>query len=184
MTKALIVIDMLEGYMKDTDNSKKIIKNISSLIKTFQQNDLKVILSMPKFGSKRKNPVMIRLWGEELKGNPDDSKIIKELSCFKYDKIIEKSEYDVFYKTKFETYCKTNNIDELYFSGVFSGACIFFSAAGAAIRKIQPYLITDASGGPRRSLVNKGWQQDTFKRFKLMIGPLISTNKLIEIINK
>ena len=181
--KALIIIDMLNGFMKDTDNPKKIIKNQISLIKSFKKHKLPIILVSGNIKSKP-NPVMTWLWGEELKDNPADKEVISELKKFKYDKHIKKSEYDVFYKTDFEKYCKQKGIDELYFSGVFSGACVFFSAAGTAMRGIQPILITDATGGPRRSLVNKGWQQDTFKRFKLLIGPLTTTNKLIKLLNK
>lgn len=64
---------------------------------------------------------------------------------------------------------------ELYFTGVFSGACVYFSAVDAAQRMIQPYLVTDATGAPRRSMVEKGWNQHTKEKFKLMIGPLITT---------
>jgi len=180
MTKALIVIDMLEGYMKDTDNPGKIVANISKLIQTFKKKGNKVILSIPKFGSKRKNPVMIKLWGEEFKNDPESQKLVKELSKFHFDKVIEKFEYSSFFKTDLEKYCKKHNVTDLYFTGVFSGCCVFFTAVDSAYRIIQPHLVTDASGGPRRSMVNKGWQQDTFKRFKLMVGPIITTKKLIE----
>jgi len=81
---------------------------------------------------------MDRLWGEELEENPKDKEIIKELQKYTYDKIIKKTEYDVFYKTDFEKYCKEKNIDELYFTGVYSGACVFFSASAAAIREYNP----------------------------------------------
>ena len=93
MAEALIVIDMAEGYMKDTSSSKKVISNISKLIQAFKKKGNKVILSMPKFDSKRKNPVMIRLWGEEFKDDPESQKLVKELSNFKFDKKIEKVEY-------------------------------------------------------------------------------------------
>jgi len=32
--------------------------------------------------------------------------------------------------------------------------------------------------------VNKGWQQDSFKRFKLLIGPLLTTKKVVQIIKR
>jgi hypothetical protein len=49
----------------------------------------------------------------------------------------------------------------------------------AAYRHIQPYLVTDAAGGPKISLVDKDWHKNTCDAFKLMIGSLITTNKLI-----
>lgn len=179
MVNALIVIDMLEGYMKDTHNPKKIIKNIVKLIKEFKKRKKIVILSVPDFNYSIKNPVMIKLWGEEFKNDPQGRKLIKELSHFKYDKIVKKHEYSTFYDTDFEKYCKQNKIDELYFTGVFSGCCVLFSAVDSAYRHIQPYLVTDAAGGPRKSLVDKNWHKNTCDSFKLMIGPLITTNKLI-----
>jgi len=180
MAKVLIVIDMVEGYMKDTDNPDKIIGNISRLILAFKKKGNKVILSKPQFGNKRRNPVMIRLWGEEFKNDPGSQKLVKGLSKFKFDKKIEKVEYSYFFKTDLEKYCRKHNITDLYFTGVFSGCCVFFSAVDSAHRVIQPHLVTDASGGPKKSLVNKNWQQDTFKRFELMIGPVITTKTLIK----
>lgn len=179
MTKALIVIDMLEGYMKDTDNPKKIIRNIVKLIKEFKKRKKKVILSVPDFNYSIKNPVMIKLWGEEFKDDLQGRKLIKELSNFKYDKIVKKHEYSAFYDTDFEKYCTGNKIDELYFTGVFSGCCVLFSAVDSAYRHIQPYLVTDAAGGPKKLLVDKDWHKNTRDTFKLMVGPLITTNKLV-----
>ncbi|MHA1721274.1 MAG: isochorismatase family cysteine hydrolase [Promethearchaeota archaeon] len=182
--KALVIIDMFKGYMKDTDNPKKIIKNQVKLIKEFKKHKYKIIIVKATPKKTAENPVMFRLWGEEFKDEPKSKQLVDDLNKLKYDKTIIKTEYSVFYKTDFEKFCKQNKIDELYFTGVFSGCCVLFSAVDSAYRRIQPILITDATGGPRRSMVNKGWQQDTFKRFKLMIGPLITTNKLIKSLNK
>jgi len=179
MVKALIIIDMVNGFMGDTHNPKNIIKNQISLIKEFKKKKLPVILVFGKDRAKP-NSVMDRLWGVELEDNPDDKEVIKDLLKFKYDKIVKKPEYDIFYKTDFEKYCKQKGIDKLYFTGVFSGACIFFSAAGAAIRDIQPYLVKNASGSPRRDLVSKSWENDTYNRFKLLIGPVVTTNSVIK----
>ena len=178
MAKALIVIDMLQGYMKDVQDSEKVVKNIVMLVEHFQKNKCKVILSVPDFNRKEQNPVMIRLWGEEFKDDPESQKVVKELASLKYDKVIKKEEYSSFYKTDLEQYCKKNNITELYFTGIFSGCCVLFTAVDAAYRHIQPYLVTDAVGGPRRKLVERNWQKDTFERFKLMIGPLVKTKNI------
>ena len=183
MTKALVIIDMLKGYMEDTDNPKKIIKNQVKLIKAFKKNKYKVIISIANPKKTAKNPVMYRLWGEEFKDDPEGKKLVKELTQFKFDKIIKKSEYSIFYKTDFEKYCKKQKIDEIYFAGVFAGCCLFFSAVDAAYRRIQPYLITDAAGGAKKTLVGKGWDKGTQIRFKKMIGPLINSKNLIEKLN-
>ena len=92
MTKALVIIDMLKGYMKDADNPKKIIKNQVNLIKAFKKNKFKVVLAIADPKKTAKNPVMFRLWGEEFKDDPEGKKLVKELTQFKFDKIIEKAE--------------------------------------------------------------------------------------------
>ena len=112
--------------MKNVDNSKRIIANQLKLIDEFKKQKLPAILVFGK-DRKKQNAVMIRLWGEEFKDNPSGKEVISELANKKYDKIVKKEEYDVFYKTDFEKYCKKNKIDKLYFTGIYSGCCVFFS---------------------------------------------------------
>ena len=116
---------------------------------------------------------------KEFKDDPEGKKLVKELTQFKFDKIIKKSEYSIFYNTDFEKYCKKQKIDEIYFAGVFAECCIFFSAVDAAYRHIQPYLITDASGCAKTK-IEKERRKRTEYMFKLMLGPLITTKNLIK----
>ena len=177
MVQALVIVDMHRGYMKDVDNPEEIIQNQINLIKTFKTHKLKVILFVINPQKTAENPVMYRLWGEEFKNDPEALEVVKELAELDYDKIVEKSEYSIFYRTDLEKYCGEQDIDELYFAGVFGGCCIFFSAADAAYRRIQPYLVTDAVGDPRES------KDETHRRFELLIGPLITTKELIKKID-
>ena len=183
MAKALIVIDMLRGLMKDTDDPRKIIRNQIKLIEAFKKNNCRAILALHDYERGYKNPVMIRLWGEEFEDDPEGKKLVPELERFEFDKIVKKQEYSAFYRTDLERYCKNNKIGELYFTGVYCGCCIFFSAVDAAYRQIQPYLVIDATGSGKKSLVGLNTEKETYKRFKLMIGPLVRTDKLIEQIS-
>ena len=185
MTKALVIIDMIKGQMKDTKNPKTIIKNQINLIKEFNKSNYKVIFVRPGTdGPHTPNPVMLRLWGDESKDDPEYLYPVEELAGLKYDRIIKKPEYSAFYRTDLEEYLKDNNIDEVYLAGVFAGCCVYFTAVDAVYRHIQPYLITDACGFPVESLTSSGWKQNTLDRFKLMLGPLITTAELIEEISK
>lgn len=178
MTQALIIIDMMQGYMSDTHNPKKVIENIVKLAKAFKKSKKKVILAIPNSGNNRKNPVMIKLWGDEIEENPGILKLVPEIEKIKFDKIIKKDEYSAFFNTDFEAYCKKNKITELYLTGVFSGACVYFTGVDAAYRMIQPYLVKDATGGPKKSLVSSSWNEKTLESFKLMIGPLVTTKQV------
>ena len=181
MVKALFIIDMIKAAKTDTHNYEGIIKNQLKLIDEFNKNKLPVIIITGK-PRKKKNQVMLKLWGDEDKVNAKKGldKLDSRIEKAKRTKLLKKSEYDMFFQTDLEEYCRKKKIDEIYLCGVYSGCCIYFSGAGAAMRGIQPYLVTDAAGGPRKDLVSGGWQQNTFKRFKLMIGQLITTKELIK----
>ena len=121
--------------------------------------------------------------GEELKDDPEERKVVEDLAGFIYDKVVEKSEYSAFYNTDLEEYCNQNQISEMYFTGIFSGRCVYFTAVDAAYRRIQPFLATDAGGGPKESLTEK-WQKYTLEGFKTMMGPLMTTEQLIKELNE
>lgn len=140
MVKALIIIDMLQGYMKDADNPPKIIENQIKLIKEFKKLKYKVILSMHDPQKAAENPVMYRLWGEELKDDSEGKNLVKELTGITYDKVIKKAEYSVFYKTDVGEYCRKNQIDELYFTGIFAGCCVFLVQSMQLTAAFSPIL--------------------------------------------
>ena len=151
-----------------------------NLIKAFRRKHHKIILARPSIKNHKKNSVMIRLWGEEFKDDPKGKLLVTELRKIKFDKIIDKSEYSAFYNTDLQIYCNKNRIDELFLTGTFSGACVYFTGVDAAYRHIQPYYVNDAVGSPKKSLVGIKWKGDTIKKFKLMIGPLVNTKDVLK----
>ena len=177
MVKALIIIDMIKGNTLDIYNSNEIISNQVKLIEEFNKNNLPVIVVTGKSDAE-KNPVMQRLWGDEFTDEPEKKELIPEVANSKHSIIIEKSEYSAFFQTRLEQYCKDNNIDELYFTGVYSGVCVYFSAVDAAYRKIQPYLVTDASTTEKQE-----WHDRNCNQFETVIGPLIRTEDVIKSLN-
>ena len=176
MVKALIIIDMVESYKLDTYNAEEILKNQLRLIDAFNSKSYPVIMVMGDTNAPS-NPVMVRLWGNESEEHAKKGidQLVPELQNSKYSKMIKKPEYDAFFRTDLEEYCKNNNIDELYFCGVYSGVCVFFSAAGAAMRGIQPYLVVDAA-----SSESPEWHERNSENFQVLLGPLITSDDLIK----
>ena len=174
MVKALIIIDMIKGNTLDIYNPNEIIFNQVKLIEEFNKHNLPIIVVTGKPNAEI-NSVMLRLWGEEFAGESEKKELIPEIANSKHSIVIEKSEYSAFFQTELEQYCKDNNIDELYFTGVYSGCCVYFSAVDAAYRKIQPYLVTDASTTEKQE-----WHNRNCNQFETLIGPLIKTQKVIE----
>lgn len=176
MVKGLIIIDMSKSYRQDTYNAKEILDNQLKLISAFNKKKLPVIIVTGK-KKKKSNPVMQRLWGDESEelAKKGLTELVSEIEKAKRSKLIKKEEYDAFFKTDLEKFCKKKKINELYFCGVYSGACVYFSAAGAAMRGIQPHLVIDGA-----STEKKNWHKDNCNKFKTMLGPLITTKELLK----
>jgi isochorismate hydrolase len=180
MVKALILIDMIQAYSKDIYADKKIVEHQRSLIHAFKKKKLPVIVALPSVKKQKKNPIMLYLWGDELKGDNKRKQgyklrdLIPELQTVQWDKIVHKSEYSAFFRTDLESYCKTKKITELYFCGIYSGVCVQYSGVDAAYRHIWPILVTDASTTFKKKLhvVN-------CKRFAETIGKVTSTKKVL-----
>lgn len=176
--KALIIIDMFVKDVKKRKGKNKLVSNQLKLMKAFRDARQKVILVGGEKSGKFKlnqNPVMVRLWGQEASRNPEENKLVPELLASEYDYYVVKSEYSAFYKTRLEKICRKEKITELYSAGLYAGVCLYFSAADAAMRGIQPYLISDASGSSdeKTHTINQ-------RRFKTALGPVISTSGLLK----
>ena len=185
MVKALIIIDMFNADVQRRKDKRRLITNQLKLIRAFKKKGYAVILTKGKTGVSV-NPVMKRLWGDEYAGRskkPEIARreflhnvaIIGELKQINPDKIISKREYSAFYKTDLERYCKRHRIDELYFCGISSGCCVYFSAADAAYRRIQPYLVTDASGS-----VNEARHHKNIDDFRTLLGTTLTTKQVLK----
>lgn len=176
--KALIIIDMGVKDVKKRRDKGVLIKNQLKLIKAFNDARQLVILTGGAKSGRNKpttNPVMLRLWGNELSKNPEENKLIPELLHSDYDYYIVKPEYSAFYKTRLENICRKRKINELYFAGIYSGCCVYFTAADAAMRGIQPYLVSDASGAPNAKIHKKN-----IAKYSDVLGPVLSTNQVIK----
>jgi len=180
--KALVIIDMIVRDVAKRVDKARLIKNQLRLMKAFLDAGEYVILAggnKTGIPPKTKNPVMMRLWGDEHSANPAENKIVPELLRARHSFYINKPEYSAFFHTNLEQICRKHRIGEIYFCGIYSGVCVLFSAADAAMRKIQPFLVSDASGS-----VNLEAHKKNIQRFSEILGPTLTTNELISLLKK
>ena len=164
-------------FVRDVKKRKdklSLINNQLKLIKAFKEARQKVILVGGSTAKFIPNPVMLRLFGDEISKDPEENKLVPKLLKSDYDYYVVKLEYSAFYKTRLDSICKRERINELYFAGISSGCCVYFSAADAAMRRIQPYLVSDASGAP-----DKKTHHNNQVKFKQLLGPPITTAAVI-----
>lgn len=175
--KALIVIDMLVRDVKKRKDRNKLITNQLLLIRAFINKKQKVILTGGRKDGKpviQRNKIMLRLWGNEESKNPEENKVIPELLNSNHHYYVNKSEYSAFFRTGLEEYCKKHNITELYLAGIYSGVCVYFTGADAAMRGILPVIISDATGAP-----SEKWHELNIQRFTEIIGPSMTTKQVL-----
>jgi isochorismate hydrolase len=182
MKKGLIIIDMFVRDIKNRKDRNNLIKNQLTLIATFNKSKQPIILVGGRKDGKlcaSSNPVMLRLWGNEESKNIEENKLIPELLNSDYDYYISKPEYSAFFRTKLEKICKKEHINEIYLCGISAGVCVYFTGADAAMRRILPILVTDASGSP-----NKECHKKNIINFREILGLTISTRDLIQNLKK
>jgi isochorismate hydrolase len=68
-----------------------------------------------------------------------------------------------------------HKVDELYLAGIFAGCCVYFTGADAAMRGIQPFIISDAVASPSKERTRMN-----IENFKIFMGPAITTRKLLD----
>jgi nicotinamidase/pyrazinamidase len=132
--KALIIIDMLEGYAQDCFNRDEVVANQLVLVDAFRDRGYPIIIVSADL-SAPPNPVMVRLWGVEFADEPEKARLIRELENVERAVYVSKTEYSAFFRTPLESFCEEQGIDELCFCGYASGVCVFFSAVDAAMRR-------------------------------------------------
>ena len=170
--KALIIIDMLEGYAQQVYNREEVVANQLALIGAFRTRGFPIVIVSADLSAP--NPVMVRLWGVEFADEPEKARLIGELENVEGATYFSKAEYSAFFRTPLESFCEEHGIDELFFCGYASGVCVFFSAVDAAMRRILPVLVSDASTTNERS-----WHEKTCERFEEVLGPVMDTQQIL-----
>lgn len=176
---ALLVTDM-QNYFLDSNahayipSANAILPNINSLIEVFQKNEL------PIFFSKHHNNIdnaamMKKWWGDLLYENSFESEISEKLDT-KNAVIIEKHQYDAFYKTNLEEILHTKNIQQLVVTGVMTNLCCETTVRSAFCRGFEVFFPIDATAA-----YNYNFHLATFQNLVYGFTPAILTYELIEV---
>lgn len=136
MKIAVLVIDMLKDFIKifDKDIAKSLIENINKLIDWARRNGIPIIYVCD---AHEEGDHEFEIWGPHALKGSEGAEIIDELKPKKGDKIVYKSKYSAFFKTRLQAILKKMDIDTLILTGVHTHICISHTASDAYYRGLK-----------------------------------------------
>jgi len=140
---ALLVLDMQKYFLKDFSHAyipsgPAIIPGIKRLIKSYSAKELPVIFTR-HVNSIEDAGIMNRWWKDLIKENNPLSRITEELDLSR-GTVIEKSQYDAFYKTQLEEILKKENVRQVVICGVMTHLCCETTARSAFVRGFEVFF--------------------------------------------
>jgi len=135
--KALLVIDMQEGFFADASEpvyrEKELVDNINQLTESFRSQHLPVIF----IRHTEEN-------GEELQEGTKAWKVYHKLRQKRDDYYLNKETPDSFYRTELASILQENKIDTLYITGLQTDYCIDTTCRSAFAKNYHTILVNDA----------------------------------------
>jgi isochorismate hydrolase len=146
---ALIVIDMQRYFLDKSSDafipaSRAIIPGVAKLIDLFSKKDLPIIFTR-HLNFESDAGMMSTWWKEDLIRVEDPlSEIIPEFDLSR-GMVIEKSQYDAFYKTPLEGILRQQGVSQVVISGVMTHLCCETTARSAFMRGFEVFFTIDGT---------------------------------------
>ena len=134
---ALVVVDMQKYFLQKESHafvpsSEAIVSRIKMLQDVFLEMGLPVIHT--RHVNSREDAGMMKVWWNDIIEKDDPlSELIEDL-VDKRVKVIEKSQYDAFWKTELDEILKRENITDVIICGVMTHLCCETTARSAFVR--------------------------------------------------
>jgi bifunctional isochorismate lyase/aryl carrier protein len=145
---ALLVLDMQNFFLDEKSHAfvpsaEAIIDNIKYISRFFHDNDGLVLYSR-HFNDYSYDSMMHKWWRDSINKDLPDFDIIDSLMPTKH-MIINKTEYDAFFKTRLNFYLKRYNIKNLIITGVLTNLCVDTTARSAFMKGYEVTVLADAT---------------------------------------
>ncbi|EKE04233.1 MAG: isochorismatase hydrolase [uncultured bacterium] len=179
---ALIVMDM-QGYFLNPEShayipaSRAIIANIQALIESYKRANLPVIFTR-HINTRLNAGLMSEWWDDVITENNGLSEIIPELELTN-SVVIEKTQYDAFYKTNLEELLNNHNVKQVVITGVMTHLCCETTVRSAFVRGFKPFMPIDAT-----ATYNEEFHKATFKNLSHGFTSPVVTRELLEFREK
>jgi nicotinamidase-related amidase len=134
--RALLVIDMLRDFVEEdgplpVPAARGIVKAINKEIRGARERKEPVIFVCD---SHRKDDEEFRLYPPHCITGTKGAEVVDELEMHKGDKIVKKTRFSAFYRTRLTRLLRARRIDALTLTGVLTDICVMYTAGDATMR--------------------------------------------------
>jgi isochorismate hydrolase len=145
---ALLVLDMQDYFLQEDSHAfipsgLAIIPNIQSLISTFCANNRPVIFTR-YVNTKEDAGMMGKWWKDVITEDSPKSGIAREFDLTG-SIVINKSQYDAFWKTSLDETLHSMNVNQLVITGVMTHLCCETTARSAFMRGYEVFFAVDGT---------------------------------------
>ncbi len=145
---ALLVLDMQEYFLNADSHAfipsaPAIIPNLQTLITNFQSADRPIIFTR-HINTDADAGMMSRWWRDVIHADLPDSAISPALDS-SVGIVIEKPQYDAFYKTTLDEILRGRGVDLIVITGVHTHLCCETTARSAFVRGFEVFFCIDGT---------------------------------------
>ncbi len=141
MSKALIIIDMLNDFLREDGalsigDSEQVIRNVASRLNEWRSQGYPVIYIMDRH---LPGDAEFQMFPQHCLAGEYGGEVVEELAPQKGDFLIYKRRYSAFYGTDLDLTLRELGITDLELAGVCTQICVLYTAADARMRN---YTVT------------------------------------------
>ena len=175
---ALLVLDMQNYFLLPQSHayvpsSEAIIPNIQALISTFKLLGLPVIFTRHSNTADNAGAMAIR-W-KHLTPSDGDMHQISDSFDTNDCKVIDKTQYDAFYRTDLDEYLRKKGIKSLVVVGLIANLCVETSARSAFVHGYVPIVPIDSTASYNEDLLVA-----SMKNICFALSQTTTTKKILE----
>jgi len=145
---ALIILDMQKFFLEESSHAfipaaPLIIPLINKLLEIYASKKLLIIFTQ-HLNSQEDAKLMSKWWKDLIKKEDPLSKITEELDTSK-GIVLQKTQYDAFWKTPLEEILREKKINQIVICGVMTHLCCESTARSAFIRGLEVFFTIDGT---------------------------------------
>jgi nicotinamidase/pyrazinamidase len=149
MNNAVIVVDMLNGFLKEgklaNPGARWIIPNVVDLLQRKVQENWKVIFVADNH---KKDDLEFLMFPEHCVQGTEETLVVEELRKFfksDYTYYIPKTRYSAFFRTSLESILKIINPQEIIVVGIYADICVLYTTADLRNRDYKVTIPKDCT---------------------------------------
>jgi len=145
---ALLVLDMQRYFLEETSHAfipsaQAIIPNIRALISIYSRYQLPIVFT--RHLNTPDDAAMMAYWWRDLIDPNDPMSLIEGSFILSHGSLIEKHQYDAFYRTKLESMLMKMDVTQVVICGVMTHLCCETTARSAFMRGFRVFFTIDGT---------------------------------------